>query len=215
MTMLAWTLETTRPSMGLLAACLLAVAWYFRRSLVDFPKPQRWVSLGVRAIVLVLLVLAVTGLNVVGGDDRQFVVFLVDRSDSVDANDVGKAYRFVQASAGTISGSDEARVVEFAGNTLPPRRVDEQVDSLDGLDRGRTDVASALSVGWASIPAFYAKTLVVVSDGRATEGDALRVARAARRAGVRVCAVPLETARRDEVQLTSVGAPAQVRTGAS
>ncbi len=214
MTILAWTLETTRPGMYVLALCLIPVAWYFRRSLVDFAASQRWASLGIRALLLILVALAVAQVNLVRDDDRQFVVFLLDRSDSVDAGACEQADRFVRDAAEAMGRDDEARVIEFAGNALAPRAVDAPAAPSEGLDRSRTDLASALAIGWASIPAFYTKTAVVVSDGRATQGDVLRVARAARDAGVRVCTVPLQTSRRDEVQLTQVSAPAQVRTGA-
>jgi len=199
--------------MALLAVALVPIAWYFHRSLVDFPRTQRWVSLGVRSVIVLLLVLAATGLNLVRGDDRQYVVFLVDRSDSVDVQAAGKADAFVQAAIKGKRATDEARVIDFAGTTVPPRMPGTPGTSREALDRSRTDIGSAISAGWASVPAFYAKTLVLLSDGRPTQGDALRSVQAAHRAGVRVCTVPLESTRDDEVQLTQVGAPAQVRSG--
>jgi len=211
---LTWTLELTRPGMLLLACSLVPVVWYARRSLVDFPAWQRHLSLVVRGLLLVLLVLAAAGVNVIRRDHRQFVVFLVDRSDSIDETAAEQADRFVADAARHCGQRDADCVIDFAGNVLPPRRVGEQAGSRAALDGGHTDLAAALAAAWASIPAFYAKTLVVLSDGRATRGDALQIAHTAHLAGVRICTVPLTSGGRDEVQLTAVRGPAQVRTGA-
>ncbi len=213
MHVVAWTLELTRPAMLALLMALVPVAWYYRRSLVDFPRGQRRVSLAARVIVLLLLILAAAGLNLVRHDDRQYVIFLVDRSDSLDDDAMKQADGFVTDAAKHLRPADRASVIDFAAATRPPRAPDDDAPKLDGFDRSRTDLASAIEVAWASIPAFYAKTLVVLSDGRDTRGGALPVARAAHAAGVRVCTVPLTVGQRSEVQLSAVRAPAQVRTG--
>lgn len=212
--MLGWAFELARPEMLWLLCCAVPVAWYFRRSLVDFSKRQQRGSLGARLVVLTLLVLAAAGLSLVRSDDRQFVVFLVDRSDSIDTSAGEQADEFIARAAEHRRRGDQVRIIDFAGNTLLPREVEAECASLDDLDRGHTDLASALSVAWASIPAFYAKTLVVLSDGRFTRGDAARVAQAARAADVRICTTALQPRRDDEVQLSAVTGPAQVRTGA-
>ncbi len=211
---LTWSLETRRPWMGVLALCLLLVLYFHRRSLVDFPRPQRIASLVLRGTLLVLLVLAAAGLNFVGDDDRQFVVLLIDCSDSVADEAIEHARRFARRAAETLRPGDQSRVIEFAADVSRPRAPQDETNALDELDRSRTDLAGALAVGWASIPAFYAKTLVVLSDGRSTEKDPAPVLRQSTDAGVRVHTVPLETRTKDEVQLTHVKAPAQVRTGA-
>jgi len=216
MDLVAWTIEITRPGMVGLVVCLLPVLWYFRRSLVDFARWQQRLSLLVRSLLLASLALAAAGVNLVHRGDRQFVVFLLDRSASVDDAATTQAQQFVAAAAEHLDRRDEARVMDFAADVLPARHIaaDAQAPLPEGLDRSHTDIARALSVGWASIPASYAKTLVVLSDGRSTHGEPLAVAQAARMVGVRVCTVPLESDSRDEVQVTQVDAPTQVRTGA-
>lgn len=213
MSILAWTLETTRPAAFVLLLALLPVAWFFHRSLVDLPPRQRVVSLATRCCVLLLLILAAAGINLIQNDSRQFTVFLLDHSDSLDDSAATAANKFITDSLQKMRRDDEARMIEFAGNTSPPRRPGDAA-SPGALDRGQTDIAHAISTACASIPVFYAKNIVLLSDGRATRGDALEIARTARESQTRICTVPLHPTSRDEVQLSQVNAPAEVRAGA-
>ncbi|MHC4443052.1 MAG: VWA domain-containing protein [Planctomycetota bacterium] len=216
MSILAWTIEIIRPAMLLMLMSLLAVVWYYRRSLVDFPIGQMRLSLAVRCLLLILLILAAAGLNLLHDDTRLFVIFLIDRSDSIDDESTEQANRFVTEAMKNIGRKNEAGIIEFAGNTSGPRPIDSEAVSLPELDRSHTDLASAISVAWASIPAFYAKKLVVLSDGQVTRGDALGVSHAARLAGVRLSTIPLKANTREEVQLAKVHTNnlTQVRSGA-
>lgn len=73
-----------------------------------------------------------------------------------------------------------------------------------------TNLARAIEVATAAIPPSYVPSLVVVSDGNETDGDALR---AALTAGVPIHTVPLPTRDEPEVQVAAVEAPAEVRLG--
>ena len=64
----------------------------------------------------------------------------------------------------------------------------------------------------AAIPPFYVPRIVLLSDGNATAGDALKAA-AALRGKVEVSTVPLPGRTDPEVQLSAVNAPAQVQQG--
>ena len=55
--------ELTRPSWLFGLALVPLVAWYFRKSLVDFPRLQRLLSLTARSIIVALLVLSLSGLT--------------------------------------------------------------------------------------------------------------------------------------------------------
>ncbi len=83
MTQLQWGLEFTHPIWLLAAGAVPWLVWYFRRSLVDFARWQKAVSLGVRIAIVLLLVLALAGLTLLRPTARQFVIVLVDQSLSV------------------------------------------------------------------------------------------------------------------------------------
>ena len=57
-------LELTHPVRLLCLAAVCVLLFYFWRSLVDFPRWQRSVSLAIRIVILVLLVLALAVLAV-------------------------------------------------------------------------------------------------------------------------------------------------------
>ena len=72
--------ELTRPLWLLGLAALPVLVYYFYRTLVDFARWQRALSLWLRVAIVVLLVLALAGLNLVRPTRELFVVFAVDRS---------------------------------------------------------------------------------------------------------------------------------------
>src|SRR5262249_31306910 len=207
-------LETTRPAAFVLLLALLPIAWYFHKSLVDLSPRQRWVSVLTRGTILVSLILAAAGINLIQNESRQYTIFLLDRSDSLDDAAKEAAGKFIAQAMHDLRSKDDARVIEFAGKTLPPYKPGQTPSTTAILERNQTDIAAALSTAWASIPAFYARNIVLLSDGRATRGDALDVARAAHAGQTRICTVPLHAASRDEVQVSQLKAPAEVRAGA-
>jgi Ca-activated chloride channel homolog len=76
-------LELTRVWWLLGLAALPVLIYYFYRSLVDFARWQRMLSLWLRAAIVILLLLALAGLNLVRPTHELFVIFAVDRSQSV------------------------------------------------------------------------------------------------------------------------------------
>ena len=111
---LAMPLEFTRPWLLLTLLPLMAtVVWYFLRSLSDFPRPQRIVSLSVRLVILVLLVCSLAGLTWLREAHEQFVIFLRDESLSIGQNGSETAGRFLQQAA-EERGTHRAVVLPFA-----------------------------------------------------------------------------------------------------
>ena len=76
-------LELTYPLFLLGLLVLPILGWYYLRGLTDFAKWQRLLSLAVRAAVVTLLVLALSGLTLLSPTREQFVVFAIDESQSV------------------------------------------------------------------------------------------------------------------------------------
>src|SRR5262249_9532550 len=76
-------LELTRPWWLAGLAVLPILVYYFYRTLVDFVRWQRALSLVFRSVIVVLLLLALAGLSLVRPTRDLFVVFAIDRSESV------------------------------------------------------------------------------------------------------------------------------------
>jgi uncharacterized membrane protein len=189
-------------------AALPFLIYYFYRGLVDFARWQRVVSLAARAVVVVLLVLALSGLTLLRPTRDQFVVFAIDKSLSVGDDSKKAADTFV-ASAGKSAGPNKVAFLSFGDK---PGVVREKLDGAEPkpVDDSGTDLAAAVEVAAAACPPFYVPRIVLLSDGNQTSGDAVK---AALRAGVRVSTVPLKTRNDPEVQVSAVRAPAQVQQG--
>jgi Ca-activated chloride channel homolog len=213
-------IELTQTAWLFALAVLPVLAWYHRRSLVDFPAAQRRVSLAVRAVIVVLLVLALAGLTLLRPVHDLFVVFVLDESLSL-GDDARTAREKFVAEAVAGQGSHKGAFLEFARtpNALRTERAAEPPKTSDVPEpesaeqrnaRRGTNIAAAIDAAVAGIPPGYVPRVVLVSDGNQTEGDAVRVALGA---GVRVDTVALPTRTEPEVQVSAVDVPAQVRQG--
>src|SRR5580765_568338 len=101
----SWALELTHPVRLICLTAAVALLYYFWRSLVDFPRWQRIVSLAIRTIILVLLVLALAGLTLLRPTTEQFVVFAVDRSTSVGEESTRAADKFLEEALAKAGGN--------------------------------------------------------------------------------------------------------------
>jgi len=220
-------LELTHPVRLVCLAAVPVLLYYFYRSLVDFPRWQRTVSLAIRTIIVVLLVLSLAGLTLLRPTTEQFVIFAVDRSTSVGQESTRAADKFLDEALATAGGHKFA-ILPFAREpgqlqTTPTRSVSEGPDpkprpSVADNDQtattGRgfegTNIEAALEAAVASLPPGYVPSVVLVSDGNETLGDGLK---ASLNAGLPISTFPLATRNEPEVQVSAVTLPAQVRQG--
>src|SRR5687767_8908147 len=109
--------ELIRPWMLLLTIPAFAVlVWFYVRSLSDFPRRQRIVSLATRLIIVFLLTAALAGLTWLHTTHEQYVIFLVDKSLSVGENGSKAADEFLKDAA-KVQGSHRTAYLPFA-NTV-------------------------------------------------------------------------------------------------
>jgi Mg-chelatase subunit ChlD len=218
------SLELTHPVRLICLAAMVVVLYYFWRSLVDFPRWQRVVSLVVRTIILVLLVLSLAGLTLLRPTTEQFVVFAVDRSTSVGEESSRAADKFLEEAL-TKAGGNKFAILPFAkepgklegsGFRVQRSAEKEQGTGVGGQESAGTEsnqgtnLEAALEAAVASLPPGYVPSVVLVSDGNETLGNGLK---AALKAGMPISTVPLPTRNEPEVQVSAVTLPAQVRQG--
>jgi Ca-activated chloride channel homolog len=215
------SLELTHPLRLVCLAALPVLLYFFYRSLVDFPRWQRAVSLVIRAIIVVLLVLALAGLTLLRPTAEQFVVFAVDQSTSVGDESARAAQEFIEQ-ATAKAGSSKSAVLPFAKEpealasdsaAKNPESAETQPatsDSTSATTKQGTNIEAALEAAVASLPPGYVPSVVLLSDGNETLGDALK---ASLQAGVPISTMPLASRSDPEVQLSAVTLPAQVRQG--
>src|SRR6478672_4670372 len=219
-------LELTHPVRLICLAVVPVLLYYFYRSLVDFPRWQRSVSLAIRTALVVLLVLALAGLTLLRPTTEQFVVFAVDRSTSVGEESTRAADKFLDEALAAAGGNKFA-ILPFAkepGQPTQTRSISEGQILARSASEGNspstspqpnaatqgTHIEAALEAAVASLPPGYVPSVVLVSDGNETLGDALK---ASLKAGLPISTVPLATRSEPEVQVSAVTLPAQVRQG--
>ncbi len=214
-------LEMTHPWCLAGLAALPVIVWYYVWSLSDFPRRQRLVSLFVRSAIIVLTVLACAGLTWQHASSERYVLFVVDQSQSI--GEAGQtAIREYLRAAKQAAGSQKTGLLTFAaepGTVDSDLTKDLQLASVSSTPSPGTpaqspppgtDIAAAIEAAAAYLPPGYVPEIVLLSDGRATRGDALQAALKAR---IPVSTVPLPSRTEPEVQVSSVAVPAQVREG--
>ncbi|KAF0242888.1 MAG: hypothetical protein FD180_3690 [Planctomycetota bacterium] len=205
--------DFTRP-WGLVALLALVpvvyLAWSTRLRLV---KGRFWTSNVLRAIAVTALALAVAGLRQVRLSDELAVIFVIDRSRSIPAEDEARALEWVQETAKEAGRREEVGLVVFGREASvevsPAPRLDlDKVHSVISPDS--TDIARALRLAAAACPEWAQKRIVLLSDGNENSGDAAAEALAARARGAEVWTVALGRESRAEVRVDRVLSPTRV-----
>jgi uncharacterized membrane protein len=203
--------ELTHPLWLVGLVVLPVLVLYFYRSLADFPRWQKLVSLAVRSAIAACLVLALCGLTLLKPTHEQYVVFAVDRSLSVGDQSDALVTSFIERSL-LNQGSNRAAFLRFGARpgAVTEDRAAVNAAPLTEADALGTNLAAAIEAAAGAIPPAYVPRIVLFTDGNQTEGD---VVKAALQAGLSVSTMPLPTRPDPEVQVSAVTVPAQVREG--
>ncbi len=175
-----------------------------------------WVT-GLRTVALGLLVVALAGPSLVAGGRGVDVAFVVDGSDSMEAVQEA-AQEWIGSAQATRGSGDRAAVtrfgldaqIEYSLTSDPP-----PPDFNTIVAGGGTDIARGLRLGQGVLGTQQHRRLVLLSDGRATQGDAERTAAELAEAGVTVDVVQVGGASAADVLVESVAAPGRVNQGES
>jgi len=208
--------ELTRPlflGAGVLALVIIVAIWRI------FPPPlpvrRARISLGLRALIVVLLTAALAGVQVQTTPASQSLLVVADLSASVQSaldSEAAAVRRILQQR----QGDNRAGVLSFGRD--PQLEVNVSRDPQFGEFQSQpnphyTDVASALQLGGSILPDDNRKHIVLISDGRANLGDAVGEARLLRAEGVRVDTVALPVAQGAEAYVDRLDAPRTLTQG--
>ncbi|HEY0735513.1 MAG TPA: VWA domain-containing protein [Herpetosiphonaceae bacterium] len=178
---------------------------------------RRWLSLGLRTVILCTLVFALAGAQLVWPAEHMTTVFVVDNSDSVSPVTRAKADQYIQAALSRMPEGDRGGIVVFGGDAVverPPSENREFARTTVVPPSDQTDISRALQLALAILPSETRKRIVLLSDGAETRGRALDTATLARTAEV-----PIETVSlvgppvAEDVALEALEAPATAREG--
>jgi uncharacterized membrane protein/NAD(P)H-hydrate repair Nnr-like enzyme with NAD(P)H-hydrate epimerase domain len=195
---------------------LLVPLWWLALALPRrLPTWRFYTSLALRSTLILALVLALAGTQIVWPVNALTTVFVIDSSDSISPSMRGQAEAYIQESLATMDQGQQAAVVVFGENALVERAPSDdaflgRISSVPVANR--TNIGEALQLGLALFPADAQKRLVLLSDGGENSGDAQEAARLATARGIPVDIVDLSDSRTDaEVLVAELEAPDRVR----
>ena len=213
----AGPLEFGDPVWLLGLALLVPVYYLWRTSRVPGSPVRKWVSLALRAGLVLALVFSLADTRVVWTNRGICVAFVIDQSQSVPGDSRARLRDLIKAQIDQMTKDDQFVVVEFGGDSVlgalpsprgdmpPPAKVE---------DTGHTNLARALRLAMASFPNDRQKRVVLLTDGNQNQEDALREARIAGVKDVDVDVVPILAQRGHEVMVDQVIVPPHVRKDA-
>ena len=179
--------------------------------------PRQWkTASAVRALAICVLLGALLDIGFDRDTGSVAVVFVVDASDSLGARGRGEAVEFVRDALADQPDGSRAGVVMFGGDA----RIEALLQSRPPLvrpsvriDPSRSDLAAALRLGGAVLPADARRRVVLISDGRATGGNAVQDAARLRGRGIAVDTALVDIPGASDVAVAAVRAPARVSVG--
>ncbi|MCH8147220.1 MAG: VWA domain-containing protein, partial [Planctomycetes bacterium] len=187
-------------------------------SMTGLDPVRRYAALAVRSLLLILLACCLAGIQKVQRNDDLTVIFLLDRSHSVQELEIF-AETYIHEASRNVLPHDRVGVIDFSRNAflqqlpmqggyfIPPGRL-PQMPNTD-----RTDVAAAVRLAMAMFPHDTAKRIVLISDGNDNVGDVLTEARRAKADGIPIDVVPLRYERRNEVFFDRLIVPTHAEPG--
>src|ERR1051325_1573152 len=200
----------------LLVPALAWVFWFALKSDVQVGAWRKWTALVVRTIVVLAIVFAIAGLQRLSPIEGMNVFFVLDRSDSVPAQQQEMAKNYINATSKMKKKPDKAGVIVFGSEasieSTPNSAVDlQKIQAVVGTER--TDLAAAIRLGTAAFPEHGQKRLVLMSDGNENLGDAMSAVMAGKELGMSVDILEMGVSRANDVSVEKLQLPAQVKKG--
>ena len=197
---------------------LLAIEYLMSRRSSGAPRRQQRAARVLRVAGVALVVLSLLGAGFTRPGRRVATIFLVDASDSMGAAGRGEAVAWVQEALEAQPPDALAGVALFGADTRVELTM--QTGAVLGQPAARvsgagTNLANALRLAGAVLPADSRRRVVVVSDGRLTDGDAAAEIRRLEADGIRVDVHPVLRAGSKDAAVNRLDAPAAVREGES
>jgi Mg-chelatase subunit ChlD len=206
--------------LALLAAIPVILILSFN-SLSGLGTTRRILAIVLRGAVLAVMVLALAQMQENRTSEKLTVVYLLDQSLSIPEEQRRMMADFVSESVARnrdANREDRAAVIAFAKDAVleyPPIdaniRLAHKLESP--LDTTHTNLAAAMKLAAATLPADSASRVVIVTDGNQNLGDAMEEARLLAEKGTGIDVVPIRYEARPEVAVEKVTVPPEVHAG--
>lgn len=206
-------MQLASPSALLLLLIFLPIVWYIGFPRHAFRLRRDIISLILRTTIVVLLVLVLAGIQNVQSVDKLAVVFLVDVSDSMGTTTQDAQLAYIREAIAGKSPEDEWAVVLFGDNAVPESdfSIVQDIESFGSVPvTTHSDIANAIQTALSMFPPDASRRIVILSDGQATQGDAIARAQRASASGVEISYVPFFREPAPDVRVTDLDAPSRI-----
>ncbi|MDE2750023.1 MAG: VWA domain-containing protein [Chloroflexota bacterium] len=206
-------MQLTAPPVALLLFLFLPIVWAVGFPRHAFRRRRDLSSLILRTLIIVLLILALAGLQNVQAVDRLAVVFLVDASDSMGGGAEELQLEYIREAISAKQADDEWAALLFGDNAVPETdfSMAAEIEGFSSIPvTTGTDIANAIQTGLSLFPPDASRRMVILSDGQATQGNAVARAQRAAVSGVEISYVPFFREAAPDVRITALDAPGRV-----
>jgi len=206
----------------LLLLIIPLVWWLGLKSLAGLGPWRRAIALALRTAVMLLIILAIAGVQWIWSSEKLTVIYLLDQSDSIP---VAKRQLMFEYAIQSVKAhrhaerQDRAGLIVFgreAAIEIPP--FDEALPNINRAESffGKSDATnleSALKLAQASFLEDSAKRIVILTDGNQTLGSAEASAQRLSETGIGIDVVPVRLDSKTEVLVEKIDVPGFVRQG--
>src|SRR5262245_5964860 len=204
------------PNLLFLLIPILALVWYIGFPRHIFRRARDTISLILRSILIILIVLALAGLQIIRTVDKLAVIFLLDASDSIGAELEQAQLDYIEAALEDKPVNDEWALVVFGGDVSIDRPFTNigEVSTIRSTVLGsNTNLADGIQTAISLFPADARRRIVILSDGRETIGNAEAKSRLAEASGVEISYVLFARPPQPDTRIVDFTAPQRVAAG--
>lgn len=195
---------------------LLPLEWWLSRRRSGVSRSQFRAATVLRALIVLALVGALLDLAIVRPANRVATMFVIDASDSLGSGGQADAAAWVRDALDRMPSDARAGVALFGGDARleltmqsEPRLGQPAVQ----IDPSRTDLAGALRLAAAVLPSDARRRVVLVSDGRPTQGDVMAEAERLAEDGIPVEVHTVARAGGPDAAVAALEAPGRASQG--
>ncbi|GAB1419980.1 VWA domain-containing protein [Anaerolineales bacterium] len=173
-------------------------------------------SLVLRSLIMILLVLALSGAQIIRSVDKLGVIFLLDASDSIDVNNRELQINYIKTALTHKAPEDEWGLIVFAKNAVIDTnltRLYEMPQFGSKVTSTHTNLANAISLAMTMFPADMTGRIIILSDGNQNLGNAESSAQFAAASGIEISYVALNKEDLPDIRITNLEAPPRVNEG--
>ncbi|HLP84850.1 MAG TPA: hypothetical protein VK157_10925, partial [Phycisphaerales bacterium] len=211
-------IEFEQPQWLVLLAILIPLSlWIARKSLSGLDSGWKFVAIGVRVVVLLLLCGALAEPLWRKESKAVAVTAIIDTSESIPLSEQKKVEDFFRnIDPEKKERQDELGVITTARDAFVGKLPSANVLSVEANHPGKvdaTDLAAGLRLAIAVAPKDAANRFVLVTDGNQTTGDLIAAANSAKALNIPVDVLPIKFEYAGEVLVDQLLAPAAAREG--